>query len=401
MKNPKQLIHLITTNSIKELTEKQDITFSELDKLSLSKNHYEQFFKKVNKTKKIINNPKTLECFIRSYLRIFQNNIDKDGRGSSIVIEITKRCNKNCQHCYSKFSGKNIDMPDDVLENLIRFSRTHYKHIFFTGGEPTLDLRVLLIAEKNPDIIFFMFTNGSTMNESYAKKISALGNIIPMLGIDGSSEITHDCFRGKGSYQEAMNAIKLLNKHNVSWGCISLVTEQNAKDVLDQKFVDDKIKKGAFILRYLEYLPVGPQPKTELVLSGETYYYLEKRKNEIVQSGQIYMQRIGQKKCKGLLFFSVDGYIKNCFCFHYAKYNTNNCDIKRSIENAQKDWTSCKWEGECPIYSNPHGLKNHLEKLGWKHRSSITEPYLTDPKIAAHLMHSYKTFLKIVAEKGL
>ena len=227
-------------------------------------------------------------------------------------------------------------MPDDLLENIIRFAKKQYKHIFLTGGEPTLDPRVLAIAENNPDMIFFIFTNGSTMTDSYAKRLSSLGNLIPLLGIDGSSESSHDHLRGKGSYNEVISAIKSLNKNDVFWGYITLVTENNAREVLKLEFIEDKIKKDAFLVRYLEYIPVGPKPLKDLILSGETYYLLEKRKKEIIQSGGIYMQDIVQKKCKGLLFFSVDGYIKNCFCFHYAKYNAANDDIEKAISKLSK-----------------------------------------------------------------
>jgi len=401
MNNLKQLIHLTTTNTVQELIEKKDIVFSELDKLCINKNNKEQFFEKIVKTKKNIDNPKTQESFIQSYFRIFQNNIDKDGRGSSIVIEITKRCNKNCLHCYSKLNNQNKDMPDDLLMKVIGFSKKHFKHIFLTGGEPTLDPRVITLAKNNPDIIFFMFTNSSTMTNDYAKRLSTLGNLIPMLSIDGSLASTHNHLRGDGSYEEVMKAIDMLNKYHVSWGFISLVTEINAHDVLSEEFIKDKVKKGAFMARYLEYLPVGQHPIKDLILSGETYYLLEKRKKEIVRSGEIYMQEIGQAKCKGLLFIEVDGYVKNCFSFHYSKYNATKTPLKEAIQKTQRDWVSYNWDGECPIYSDPCGFKNNLEKLGWKQRSTVTEPYLTDPKIAAHLMHSYKTFLKIIVEKGL
>ncbi len=399
--NLNKLIKIINSNTHEYLEKNKDIIVNELIQLGLKSKDQQKMLQTINKITRISKNPKTRESLIRSFFRIFREGIDKDGRGSSIIIEITKRCNKNCKHCYSKFSGKNIDMPDDLLERLIRFSKKHYKHIFLTGGEPTLDPRVLSVAKNNPDVVFFIFTNGSTITDSYAKQLSDLGNVIPIIGIDGSTESSHDELRGKGSYKEVMNAIKSLQKHDVSWGCITLVTEDNANDVLNEKFVEDKIKKGAFLLRYLEYTPVGPRPMPELILSGETYYLLEKRKKEIMMSGQIYMQDIGQSKCRGLLFFTVDGLIKNCFSFHYAKYNAAKGDIKKSISNVRKEWITYDWEGECPLYSDPQEFKNHLEKIGWKHTSTVEEPYLTDPKIVEQLKLSYKKFLQLVEQKGL
>jgi sulfatase maturation enzyme AslB (radical SAM superfamily) len=291
-------------------------------------------------------------------------------------------------------------MTDGNLNKIIDFAQKHYKHIFFTGGEPTLDPRLFTIAKKYPEIIFFIFTNGSTINDSYAKHLSYYGNLIPLIGIDGLSESSHDNLRGTGSFKEVHIAINSLNKYNVTWGCLTLVTELNACEVLGDKFIHDKINKRASFLRFLEYIPVGPNPLRELILSGETYYNLEKRKKKVIQNGGIYMQETTQKKCTGLLFFSADGFIKNCFSFHYAKYNIYTDTLQLSIAKLKNDWNSFSWNGECPLYSDPHGLKNHLDALGWTHQSTVPEPYLIDPSLAQLLTHNYKKYLKLVSEKG-
>jgi MoaA/NifB/PqqE/SkfB family radical SAM enzyme len=373
----------------------------ELDQLSIPPKEQQVFLEKLSKIARIVKNQETQKSYLRSYQRIYQEGIDKDRRGSSIVIELTKRCPKNCPHCYSKSTGQYQDISDETLETILRYAKKHLKHVFLTGGEPTVDPRVFSLAEKNPDMLFFMFTNGCTMTAEYAKKLSTHGNLIPLLSIDGSSATTHDHLRGQGSYTEVMTAIHHLNTYGVSWGFISLVTEQNAKEVLDQKFINDNIKKGAFLVRYIEYLPVGSHPQPELILSGKTYYLLEKRKKEIVSSGSIYMQEISQEKCKGLLYVTVNGDLKNCFCFHYSKYNVSSCDIAESIKKSQNDWMSHCWKGECPIYADPIGLKNHLEKRGWKNLSSTPEVYLNDASLAQQLMRNYSEFLRLRALTGI
>jgi MoaA/NifB/PqqE/SkfB family radical SAM enzyme len=396
-----EILSLVSTGTSHDLIQNTEKILRGLQRLGLLEEQQKALLQSIEKIRAITNNPKTRAGFFRSFFRIIQEEIGKDGRGSSIIIEITKKCGKNCTHCYSKFTDRIQSMSDETLNTIVAFAKKNFKHIFLTGGEPTLDPRVCSLAEKNPDIMFFIFTNGSTLSSSYARRFSELGNVIPLIGIDGASASTHDAFRGKGSYNEAMTAITNLNSWNVSWGFISLVTEQNAREVLGQEFLENMVRKGAIIARFLEYLPVGPKPLQDCILSGETYYFLEKRKNEIIKTGTIYMQDIGEKKCNGLLFFSVSGDIKNCFCFHYAKYNVAAGDIKECIEKTRKDWTSYTWEGECPLYSDPIGFKNHLTACGWKNRSTIEEPYLNDVNIASRLRKNYARFLKIKAERGL
>jgi sulfatase maturation enzyme AslB (radical SAM superfamily) len=399
--NLDRLLPIVTAITPQELQAQHDRIQKEIQLLGLPAAYEVKMMDIITRIIHMTNNPKTRTSYIQSFIRIFQKGIDKDGRGSSIIIEITKKCTKHCTHCYSKFSSHLQEMPDAILHQIITFARSHFKHIFLTGGEPTIDPRVFTLAADNPDIMFFIFTNGSMITDAYASRLSTLGNVIPLIGIDGDNPETHDAFRGVGSYQEVQQAIDNLNAHTVSWGFIALVAETNADQVLSDAFLQDKIDKGAIIARYLEYLPIGPHPLLDCILSGETYYRLEKRKADTVKSGKIYMQEISQDKCRGLLFFTVDGMIKNCFCFHYAKYSTTGISLSEAVDQTRNEWISYTWEGECPIYADPIGFKNHLETLGWKNTSTVNEPYLIDTKIADILQGNYRVFLQLKAERGL
>ena len=167
------------------------------------------------------------------------------------MIEITTRCNKKCSICEvdtNRAFSSDIN-TGLVLEILRVLAQEGIETISITGGEPTLDRRILTLPQENPDVVFFFFTNASTIDDAFAQKLASLGNLIPMIGIDGDSASAHNAFRGEGSYEEVLRAISALTTHNVPWGCITLVTETNADQVLTWEFVDDKIQKGAFLLR--------------------------------------------------------------------------------------------------------------------------------------------------------
>ena len=220
--NLDRLIKIITTNTYRDLQSNPKILLTELKLLEIQQKKQEDLIKKIIKIAKITNNPKLRESYLRSYLIIIQEGIHIDGRGGSIIIELTKKCTKHCIHCYSKFTGQREYISDNILDSIISIARKQFKHVFLTGGEPTLDYRVFTLAENNPDMIFFMFTNGSTITQNYARQLSLLGNLIPILSIDGNSPSTHDHLRGKGSYREVMTAIEHLNANGVPWGYISL-----------------------------------------------------------------------------------------------------------------------------------------------------------------------------------
>ena len=108
-----------------------------------------------------------------------------------------------------------------------------------------------------------------------------------------------------------------------------------------------------------------------------------------------------QRKCTGVLSFDADGNIKNCPFFHYAKYNVTDSNIKESVNRMISDWLSYEYAGECPLYSDPIGFKNHLEKMGWKHISNSDEEYLNNNALAQQLMGNYRDFLEIKEAKEL
>jgi MoaA/NifB/PqqE/SkfB family radical SAM enzyme len=359
-----------------------------------------EFSAQLAKITAMISNPRTRASFAQAYLRIYRAKIDKDGRHSSVIMEITKRCNQRCLHCYSR-SQRNKSMSDKTINKIIKLVRHNYKHIFITGGEPTLDKRVLAIAKSNPDIIFFMFTNGGPINQAYAAKLSAIGNLIPILSIDGNSQKQHDYFKGKGSWQRLMRAIKVLNTSSVPWGYLSMVTNLNARQVLSKKFVKAMRQKGAILARYLEFLPVGPHAAAKLVPSGETYYLMEKRKRQIIQNSEIYMQEISQKKCLGLIFFDVDGNIKCCPFFHYSKHNLAQGNIEELIKGSIRDWAQAKYPGECPVYAGQEEFKRHLLAKQWRPTASNNQENSITPHLAKIMSDNYRSFLKIKATREL
>jgi len=358
-----------------------------------------RFVTQMVKIMKMINHPQVRAGFFRAYLRIYANQINKDGRHGSVVLEITKHCNQKCRHCYSWAQRKKM-MPDRMINRILKLVRANYKHVFITGGEPTLDRRIFTIAKQNPDIMFFMFTNGSMIKRQFASQLASTGNLIPVLSIDGTSARRHDYFRGKGSWQKLMQAIKVLNSLHLPWGYLSMVTNLNARQVLSRKFVKAMKKRGAIMARYLEYIPVGPNAKAKLVPSGAAYYLMEKRKQEIIKNCEIYMQETAQRKCLGLVFFDVDGNIKCCPFFHYSKHNISQGNIAKLIRSSIIDWSRASYRGECPVYSDQERLKDYLLRRSWKPTVSFNRYNSIAPQLSRAMSDNYGDFLRIKAQRG-
>lgn len=368
--------------------------------LELDAGGAEHLVDRVLKIADITDHEVTRKSFVLAYCRISALGIDKDGRDSSVIIEVTRRCNKTCAHCYSQANG-GASMDTAVLERIVAFARTHYKHVFFTGGEPTLDPRIFTIARQHDDVLFFVFTNGSLLDTDLAARLADCGNLVPVISINGNSDVTHDSLAGDGSFAEVNRAIAALNAMNLPWGFLSVVTNRNVSEVLSKEFVRDKRDRGAILGRYLEFHPFGSTALHDLVPTGETYYLMERRKREIVANGEIYMQDLAESRCGGLLFFDVNGHIKLCPFFHLAKHRVDDRkDIGAQVDDSQDDWLSFPCEGECPVYSDSNRFREHLEERNWRQTVPGDDGYPSDPAVAALMSSRYRDFLTIKAERG-
>ena len=69
--------------------------------------------------------------------------------------------------------------------------------ILVAGGEPMLRRGVIEAAGKKQSILFPIFTNGTYLDENYLKLFGKCRNLIPVMSIEGSRELT-DERRGKG-----------------------------------------------------------------------------------------------------------------------------------------------------------------------------------------------------------
>jgi hypothetical protein len=192
-----------------------------------------------------------------------------------------------------------------------------------------------------------------------------------------------------------------LNAARMPWGYLSMVTNINARDVLSKKFVKVMKQRGAIIARYLEYIPVGQQAVAELVPSAETYFLMEKRKQEIIRDSEIYMQETAQKKCLGLVFFDVDGNIKCCPFFHYFKHNIAQGNTEKLIKDSASDWCRAKYPGECPVYSDQENFKAYLLGQRWKPTISFNQDNSITTQLAKVMSDNYRGFLEIKAERNL
>jgi MoaA/NifB/PqqE/SkfB family radical SAM enzyme len=144
-------------------------------------------------------------------------------------------------------------------------------NVFFgiVGGEPFMHPQLLDILAAHPDCYFQVFTNGHFITDDVAKELRRLGNVTPLISIEGT-EIVSDERRGRtGVYSKSMQGIQNCLANKVLTGVCTSVCKTNLDDLVTEKWVDRLIEMGVFYTWFHVYRPMGPDACADLCLSQE------------------------------------------------------------------------------------------------------------------------------------
>ncbi len=186
-----------------------------------------------------------------------------------LYISITNSCNLRCTGCWVDVAAKQEKIEADAFHRLINESRAMGNAFFgIVGGEPFLHPQLLDILAEHPDCYFQVFTNGHFLTPEVAQRIRRLGNISPLISVEGN-EIVSDQRRGK---QDVLSRTMLglrncLDARVITGVCTSLC--QTNMDLLSEKWLDNLIDMGVLYTWFHIYRPVGAEAAPELCLTPQ------------------------------------------------------------------------------------------------------------------------------------
>jgi MoaA/NifB/PqqE/SkfB family radical SAM enzyme len=182
---------------------------------------------------------------------------------TTILISPTMRCNLECGGCYAAKYSQEEDLDFQTVDRIIKEGKA-MGILFFTflGGEPFVWPHLFKICKKHNDCMFQVYTNGTLINERTVKTMQKLGNLIPVISLEGFEKET-DARRGKNVYKRIHYSMSLLKQNRIPFGYSVCVTRKNADIIMSERFIDMMMQKGALIGWYFLYMPFGRNPKIE------------------------------------------------------------------------------------------------------------------------------------------
>jgi MoaA/NifB/PqqE/SkfB family radical SAM enzyme len=220
-----------------------------------------------------------------------------------LYVSIINSCNLRCQGCWVDVSAKQQTISLDAMNKLIAEAKA-MGNVFFgiVGGEPFMHPELLDILAAHPDCYFQVFTNGHFITEERARRLHELGNVTPLISVEGS-EIVSDQRRGRdGVLSKTMQGIHNCLKARVFTGVCTSLCQTNIDDLLTETWLDRLIDLGVMYTWFHVYRPMGPDGCPELSLTPEQQlrarrFVVEMRAKKPIIIIDAYYDGAGQALC--------------------------------------------------------------------------------------------------------
>jgi MoaA/NifB/PqqE/SkfB family radical SAM enzyme len=246
-----------------------------------------------------------------------------------LYLSVINSCNLRCQGCWVDVSAKQAKIELDAANRVIREAKEMGNSFFgILGGEPFMHPQLLDIFAAHQDVYFQVFTNGHFITNEVAKELRRLGNVTPLVSVEGT-EFVSDQRRGRlNVYSKTMEGLTRCLENKLLTGVCTSVCQSNIDDLLTDVWVERLIQMGVMYCWFHVYRPVGPEPCQELALTpGQLrrvrQFVVDTRANKPIVVIDAYHDGEGQALCPAATGFthhiSPWGDIEPCPVIQFAK----------------------------------------------------------------------------------
>jgi MoaA/NifB/PqqE/SkfB family radical SAM enzyme len=258
-----------------------------------------------------------------------------------VILSVTMQCNLACKGCYSRDYPRKNELSLSEIDRIFHEAQELGITFFvITGGEPLMKEGLLDLCAKHRNLIFMFYTNGAFINHDNARTIASSANIIPFISIEGSRETT-DARRGKGAYDNAINAMATLKETKTLFGFTAMVDRNNLHILSSDSFYDDAISRGCRIGLCVGFVPSASAADLDLVPSQKEQINFRKvicrmRKNKrIVLLHMPDDEYDGTGSCmaagRGFVHINAQGFVEPCPFSHIATDSVASVSLKKAL----------------------------------------------------------------------
>ncbi len=217
-----------------------------------------------------------------------------------IAINLTRRCNLRCAHCYLDAStlehGSDDELSSEEVCSLLDeiATRSRSTLVVLTGGEPLLrrDLETLLEHGNKLGLFMVVGSNGVMLSDKRVQSLKAAGAMGIGISLDSLDPEQHNRFRGSPkAWQKTLAGMESCRRHDLAFQIHFSVTEDNAHEI--PAMVDFARASGAWVLNFFFLVCTG-RGETMTDISPARY---EQVLNQILQAQEQSQDLIIRARC--------------------------------------------------------------------------------------------------------
>jgi MoaA/NifB/PqqE/SkfB family radical SAM enzyme len=260
---------------------------------------------------------------------------------TTILMSPTMRCNLTCEGCYAAEYSPDQDLDRALLQKIVDEGNDMGVYLFtMLGGEPFMYEQLLDFARDNKDAYFQVFTNGTLLDHDTIDELAEVGNVAPMLSLEGSPELT-DRRRGHGVHARVMEIMEHLGEAGVLFGYSCTVARNNWRATVSDEFVDPLIALGALLSWHFLYMPVGRDPDTMMMLTPEERNQFRVGIHRVRDTKPIFPVDFwgdapwvnGCIAGKHYMHINSDGWVEPCIFTHFATDNIRDVSLLEAFNS--------------------------------------------------------------------
>ena len=294
-----------------------------------------------------------------------------------IYISVLNSCNLRCQGCWVDVDKPQVKIDLENLNSIVNDAKAHGNSFFgILGGEPMLHPDLFDFFAQHPDCFFQLFTNGQMITYKKAKQLRQLGNVTPLVSIEGTEDVANERRGGKDVLNRTLRGLDNCINNKILTGVATSLCQTNIDDLLTEEWLRKLIKRGVHYAWYHTYRPVGPQIHEELALTPEQarrvrQFVVDMRMKLPLGIIDAYYDGEGKALCPmatGISHhISPTGAIEPCPIIQFATENVKDTDsIFESLTGSEfmRDFrqTAAKHTRGCMVLERPDLVKLLAEK---------------------------------------
>ena len=187
-----------------------------------------------------------------------------------LFISVISGCQLRCQGCWVDVEAPSRKIELDDLNRIVTDAKAHgNSYIGILGGEPLIHSELFDLFAAHPDCYFQLFTNGHLIDDARAAELRRLGNVTPLVSIEGTSVVS-DERRGRiGVLDKSIAGLEACTRNRLVTGVATSVCKTNIDDLVQEAWLRRLIRMGVHYAWFHTYRVTGPNPSVELALDPD------------------------------------------------------------------------------------------------------------------------------------